>query len=61
MISRIGVTEILVAFGVALLVFGPSKLPEIGKSFGRGIKEFKDATKELTQGITIETDTNENK
>ena len=60
MLSRIGFTEILVAFGVALLIFGPSKLPEIGKSFGRGIKEFKDASKELTQSIT-DTDTNEKK
>ena len=52
MISRIGFTELLVAFGVALLVFGPSKLPEIGKAFGRGIKEFKDASKELTESLT---------
>lgn len=57
MISRIGFTELLVAFGVALLVFGPSKLPEIGKAFGRGIKEFKDASKELTDSLT---DTGEN-
>lgn len=57
MLSRIGFTEMLVAFGVALLVFGPSKLPEIGKAFGRGIKEFKDATKELSEGI-IDTDVN---
>ncbi|MDW7649901.1 MAG: twin-arginine translocase TatA/TatE family subunit [Bacillota bacterium] len=54
MISRIGFTELLVAFGVALLVFGPSKLPEIGKAFGRGIKEFKDASKELTDSFTDE-------
>lgn len=54
MISRIGFTELLVVFGLALLVFGPNKLPEIGKAFGRGIKEFKDASKELTQSITEE-------
>lgn len=52
MISRIGLPELLLAFGVALVVFGPSKLPEIGKAFGRGIREFKTATNELSQSIT---------
>ncbi|MDW7651070.1 MAG: twin-arginine translocase TatA/TatE family subunit [Bacillota bacterium] len=52
MISKIGLTEILLVFGVALLVFGPAKLPDIGRSFGKGIREFKDATKEITQTIT---------
>lgn len=61
MISRIGFTEILVALGVALLVFGPSKLPEIGKAFGKGIKEFKDASKELTKSLTEEKETEEKK
>lgn len=60
MISRIGFTELLVAFGVALLVFGPSKLPEIGKAFGKGIKEFKDASKELSQSITDTEDNTDN-
>lgn len=56
MFSRIGFTEILVVLGLALLIFGPNKLPEIGKAFGRGIKEFKDASKELAQSITEETE-----
>ena len=33
---------------MALLIFGPSKLPELGRSLGRGIKEFKGAAKEFT-------------
>ena len=37
-------TELLVVLGVALLVFGPSRLPEIGRAVGKGIREFKDAT-----------------
>ena len=37
----------LVIFIVALLVFGPKKLPELGKSLGKGIREFKKATDEL--------------
>lgn len=39
---------------VALILFGPSRLPEIGRSFGRTLKEFQNATKEATQGFTQE-------
>lgn len=38
------VPELILVLVVALLVFGPSKLPEIGKAFGKGLREFKDAT-----------------
>jgi sec-independent protein translocase protein TatA len=40
--------HLLVIFGIALIVFGPRKLPELGKGIGQGIKEFKAAMKELT-------------
>ena len=36
--------QIILLLIVALLIFGPSKLPEIGSSFGRGIRQFKEAT-----------------
>jgi sec-independent protein translocase protein TatA len=36
----------LVIFGIALLVFGPKKLPELGKGIGEGIRGFKSAMKE---------------
>jgi len=39
--------HLLVIFGIAILVFGPRKLPELGKGIGQGIKEFKSAMKEL--------------
>lgn len=52
MISRIGPLEIALAFGIALIVFGPGKLPEVGKAFGRGMREFKEASRELTQSVT---------
>jgi sec-independent protein translocase protein TatA len=39
-------THLLVIFGVALLVFGPKKLPELGKGLGDGIRGFKSAMKE---------------
>lgn len=39
----IGVWEILVLLLVALLIFGPKRLPEMGRSLGRGLREFKDS------------------
>ena len=46
----LGIKEILI-IGVALMVFfGPSKLPELGKSLGQGIREFKKAKDELMSG-----------
>jgi len=39
---------------VALIIFGPSRLPEIGRSLGKTIKEFQSATREATQGFTSE-------
>ena len=38
--------HLLVLFGIALLVFGPKKLPELGKGIGEGIRGFKSAMKE---------------
>jgi len=42
----IGFTELIVILVIILILFGPGKLPEIGKALGRGIREFKDAQKE---------------
>jgi len=48
MISNIGVPGIILIVVIALIVFGPNKLPELGRAAGRTIKEFKSATKDLT-------------
>lgn len=49
--------HLLVIFGIALLVFGPKKLPELGKGLGEGIRGFKSAMKEEEK--TLETDSPE--
>lgn len=41
MFGKLGATELVLIFGIALVVFGPSKLPEIGKAIGQGIGQFK--------------------
>ena len=43
MIGGIGIPELLLIFGILVLLFGAKKLPEIGKGLGEGIKSFKDA------------------
>jgi sec-independent protein translocase protein TatA len=40
---EIGITGLIVILVVALLVFGPKRLPEIGRSVGKGMREFKDS------------------
>ena len=51
-------THLLVIFAIALLVFGPKKLPELGKGIGEGIRGFKSAIREREHGSdkTITTD-----
>ena len=44
--------HLLVVFGIALLVFGPRKLPELGKGLGDGIRGFKAAIKEQSDQLT---------
>lgn len=44
-------TVAVIVLIIALILFGPGKLPELGKSLGRGIKEFKDATIEEDKPI----------
>jgi sec-independent protein translocase protein TatA len=45
----IGLPELLVILGIALLVFGPSKLPELAKGLGKTMREFKKATEEMKE------------
>jgi sec-independent protein translocase protein TatA len=45
--GSIGVPGLILILIVALVVFGPSKLPEIGKAFGSSLREFRNATKDI--------------
>jgi sec-independent protein translocase protein TatA len=44
--GKIGLTEILLIVGIALLLFGPSKFASLGKSIGEGLRNFKSAVRE---------------
>ena len=44
--------ELAIILGLALVVFGPKRLPEIGGALGKGIREFKHSTSELSDSIT---------
>ena len=52
--GSVGTPEILLILVIALLIFGPQKLPEMGKSLGRAIREFKRASQELQETIERE-------
>jgi sec-independent protein translocase protein TatA len=47
--GSLGMQEIIIIFIIALIVFGPRKLPELGKTIGKGLAEFKRASNELKQ------------
>ena len=47
----IGVPELILILVVGLIVFGPGKLPEMGRSLGKGIREFRKASNALTAAI----------
>nr|NSL47229.1 twin-arginine translocase TatA/TatE family subunit [Dendrosporobacter quercicolus DSM 1736]SDL81426.1 sec-independent protein translocase protein TatA [Dendrosporobacter quercicolus] len=49
MLFNIGMPELILILIIALVVFGPAKLPEIGKALGRSLQEFKRATSEVTK------------
>ena len=54
MIGNIGVPEMMIILIIALLVFGPRKLPELGRSLGRSLNEFKRASNELKHTLDEE-------
>jgi len=54
MFGSLGIPELILIFIVALLVFGPKRLPEIGRTLGKALGEFKKATDDLKNTIERE-------
>ena len=54
MFGNIGFPELLIILAVALLIFGPKKLPEVGKSIGRAVREFRRTSDEIKERIEEE-------
>lgn len=48
--GNIGIGGLILILIIALIIFGPSKLPELGRAFGRTLSEFKNATREMIGG-----------
>lgn len=59
MFGSVGPTELILIFVIALLVFGPKKLPEIGRSVGKALREFKKASDEIKGRIEEEIEASE--
>jgi sec-independent protein translocase protein TatA len=51
MFGHLGMPELLVILGIVVLIFGARRIPEIARSMGRGIKEFKKAGEEITSDV----------
>ena len=54
MFGSIGMPELIIIFVIALIIFGPRKLPELGKSLGKSLAEFKRASNELKSTLEEE-------
>lgn len=61
MFGSIGMPELVIILVIALIIFGPRKLPELGKSLGKSINEFKKASTELQNTLEREIETEERK
>ncbi|MFH1674240.1 MAG: Sec-independent protein translocase protein TatB [Pseudomonadota bacterium] len=55
----IGMPELILILAVALIVIGPKKLPDLARSLGRGIAEFKKATREFKDSLDVDSDIKE--
>ena len=52
--GSLGIPELIVLFGLALLIFGPRKLPELGRTIGKALSEFRRASNELRNAVEDE-------
>ncbi|MFN7250506.1 MAG: twin-arginine translocase TatA/TatE family subunit [Anaerobacillus sp.] len=54
MFGNIGIPGLILILVIALIIFGPKKLPEMGRAVGQTLKEFKKSTRELTSDLDDE-------
>ncbi len=59
--GNIGLPELILILALALIIFGPKKLPEMGKALGSGIREFRNATRQLSSELKEEEEKGETK
>ena len=56
MVPNVGILEIVIVLAIALIVFGPRRLPELGRSLGKGIREFREGVTHLGHDLEDEVD-----
>jgi len=61
MVGPFGGWEIVIILLIVLIIFGPSKLPQMGQAMGKAIKEFKKAGKELRSDVTLDEEEDKDK
>ncbi|UKS28651.1 twin-arginine translocase TatA/TatE family subunit [Paenibacillus sp. HWE-109] len=54
MFNNIGVSGLILILAIALIVFGPSKLPQLGRAFGDTLREFRNSTRNIIEDIDPE-------
>lgn len=54
--GQLGFQELIIILIIVLVLFGAKRIPEVGKSLGKGIREFKKATREITADLDLDGD-----
>ena len=54
MFGRLGIWELVLILVIALVIFGPSKLPDMGRAIGKSLREFRKAAREIAEDIEEE-------
>src|SRR3954454_2802221 len=57
MLPNIGAPELIIILVIALLILGPGKLPEVGASLGKSIREFRKASSDVQEAVNVKADT----